>query len=213
MGKLRLLVAVCLLQLGFPLTAVAEALYAQCAVCHGDEGQGKSTLGSPALTGQSASYLSRQLLNFRNGVRGSHQYDAKGAQMKAMAAGLSDADIKALSAYLANLPNTLGSKRGDPAAEVSANLQNGNNQYHAKCGACHGGAALGNDALNSPALAFLDAEYLQRQFENFQTGKRGVHEQDVYGRQMKMMANTLASDKDLTDVIAYIQAQTNAVEK
>jgi cytochrome c553 len=52
----------------------------------------------------------------------------------------------------------------------------------------------------------LDAAYLKRQYQNFQQGLRGAHPEDKYGRQMKMMSTSLPSDKDLDDVIAYIQS-------
>jgi hypothetical protein len=39
---------------------------------------------------------------------------------------------------------------------------------------------------------------------------RGAHPDDTYGRQMKMMSTSLPSDKDLDDVIAFIQSQAVA---
>ena len=55
-------------------------------------------------------------------------------------------------------------------------------------------------------LVILDAGYLKSQMQNFQQGVRGTHPDDKYGKQMKMMSNSLPSDKDLDDVIAYIQS-------
>ena len=64
--------------------------------------------------------------------------------------------------------------------------------------------------MNAPALAGLDAAYLKAQFQNFRLGIRGAHPEDTYGKQMRVMSSTLPSDKDLDDVIAYIQAQAAA---
>ena len=178
----------------------ATAKYQACAACHGDAAQGSVELGAPALAGQDAAYLSRQLQHFKTGIRGADPRDTQGAQMKAMAATLSDDDILLLTEYLAALPQLV------PASQVTGDLKNGNNYYHAKCGACHGGQAEGNASLNAPALASLDAIYLKAQFQNFQLGVRGTHPDDMYGRQMKMMSTTLPSDKDLDDVIAFIQS-------
>ena len=41
------------------------------------------------------------------------------------------------------------------------------------------------------------------QYQNFQQGLRGKHPDDTYGRQMQVMANSLPTEKDLDDVIAY----------
>ncbi len=57
----------------------------------------------------------------------------------------------------------------------------------------------------------LDAAYLKHQYQNFQLGIRGTHPEDTYGRQMKMMATSLPTDKDLDDVIAYIQSLAKAL--
>jgi cytochrome c553 len=174
--------------------------YQACAACHGATAQGNPALGAPALAGQGAAYLERQLQHFKTGVRGADPRDTQGAQMKAMAGGLSDEDIRVLAGYLAALPAPA------LAAPAAGDLKNGNNYYQSKCGACHGGKAEGNPGLNAPALAWQDAAYLKHQYQNFQLGVRGAHEQDKYGRQMKMMSTSLPSEKDLDDVIAFMQS-------
>ena len=184
-----------------PLVAIAgpEPKYQPCAACHGDAGQGNIELKAPALAGQEPAYLARQLQHFKAGIRGGDPRDTQGAQMKAMATALSEEDILLLSDYLAALPQP------DPVASAAGDLKNGNNYYHASCGACHGGQAQGNPQLNAPALVSLDAAYLKAQFQNFQQGVRGDHPDDKYGKQMKMMSGSLPSEKDLDDVIVYIQ--------
>lgn len=177
----------------------ASAKYQVCASCHGAAGQGDVALQAPALAGQRAAYLERQLHNFKSGIRGADAADTLGAQMKAMAATLSDEDIPLVAAWLESLPAA-------PATPAAGDLKNGNNYYQSKCGACHGGKAEGNSSLNAPALASLDAAYLKRQYGNFQQGLRGSHPDDRFGRQMKMMSTSLPSDKDLDDVIAFIQS-------
>lgn len=76
---------------------------------------------------------------------------------------------------------------------------------YAVCIACHGVRAEGNKGLNGPALAGLQDWYLERQLKNFKEGIRGTHKDDIYGNQMRPMAMTLASDKDIKDVVAYIK--------
>ncbi|MEZ5568578.1 MAG: c-type cytochrome [Halioglobus sp.] len=185
-----------------PASALADpqALYQTCATCHGAAAEGNPALQAPALAGQDAGYLERQLLHFKAGVRGADPADQPGGQMLAMSTTLAEADIPALADYLAALPPPAVT----PAAD--ADLRNGSNYYHSSCGACHGGKAEGNPALHAPALAWLDAAYLERQFRNFQQGLRGTHPEDKYGRQMKMMTTALPDDKTLTDVIAFMQS-------
>ncbi|MBT4519539.1 MAG: cytochrome c [Halieaceae bacterium] len=177
-----------------------KALYATCAACHGASGEGIAAMNSPALTGQSEAYIVRQLSNFRSGIRGADASDVTGMQMRGMAATLvDDSAITNVSAYIASLPAAVSTED-----TTGANLRNGENQYVAACGACHGGVAQGNDSLNAPRLAGLGAVYLKRQYQNFAAGIRGSHPDDRLGQQMKMMASMLASEKDLDDVIAFI---------
>ena len=82
------------------------AIYANCATCHGMEGQGIPALRAPALAGFSDSYLVRQLENFQNGIRGSHLEESTPSQSMATWARtlLSPADIKYVVAYINTLP-------------------------------------------------------------------------------------------------------------
>ena len=182
-------------------TADAESgkqLYQSCISCHGDQAQGNDALGAPALAGQSATYLVRQLGHFQSGLRGSE--DSFAEQMKTQVASLSETDVADVSAYLATL-----APAKSPLA--SGDMRLGNNYYHGSCGGCHGGKAEGNDKLNAPRLAGLSADYLKRQYLHFKSGARGSDAGDRYGRQMKMMAQVLPDDATLDHVIAYITAQ------
>lgn len=198
----RLLAACAPLACSAGTAATGPQLYATCAACHGKLAEGNPALNAPALAGQQADYLQRQLRNFRSGLRGTHKNDLPGAQMRAAASVLRDeAAVAAVARHLAGLPKTTVK----PAP--GANLRNGNNLYHGKCGACHGGKAEGNAALSAPRLAGLEAAYLKRQHRNFREGIRGAHAEDRYGRQMSLMAKVLATEQDLDDVIAFMHAQ------
>jgi cytochrome c553 len=67
-----------------------------CAGCHSPNGAGIPSQ-YPRLGGQHAEYLEAQMLGFRSGER------SNSAQMTAIAAKLNDAEIKAVSDYLAGL--------------------------------------------------------------------------------------------------------------
>jgi cytochrome c oxidase subunit 2 len=74
----------------------------------------------------------------------------------------------------------------------------------APCAACHGQNAEGNLAMNAPKLTGMDDWYLQRQLRQYKSGQRGSDPADVLGIQMRGMASTLANDKAIRDVVAYI---------
>lgn len=85
---------------------------------------------------------------------------------------------------------------GDPVAGQAS---------FAVCAACHGPNGEGNQALNAPKTAGQDGWYLKRQIYNFKHGIRGAVDDDVYGKQMAPMANTLADDATINNVAAYIE--------
>jgi cytochrome c553 len=65
-----------------------------CLGCHGPAAEGNGQV--PRLAGQHPEYLQRQLNYFKTGTR-------KSGHMQAIAASLTDADIKELSAYFGSL--------------------------------------------------------------------------------------------------------------
>lgn len=71
-----------------------------CAACHGEKGD-KSLLPTyPIIAGQYASYLEHALRDYRSGAR-------RNLVMNAQAAGLSDAEIRALSRFYAQQESPL----------------------------------------------------------------------------------------------------------
>ena len=80
-----------------------KQLYQVCAACHGEDGRGNPDTMAPQLAGQHGFYLTTQLSNFRDGIRGSDERDTMGQVMKPMAASLSDQDIADLVAYIGTM--------------------------------------------------------------------------------------------------------------
>ena len=172
--------------------------YKLCAGCHGFEGQGNELVGAPSLAGRESWYLERQIRNFRDGLRGHDADDPSGQTMAAMTAGLhSDEAIRDIVAYVGTLPVR------DAAASVAGNAERGRALY-APCAACHGAAAEGNVSLNAPALKAVEDWYQLAQLGKFRSGARGTASGDIFGQQMVPMANTLADDAAMQDVVAYI---------
>lgn len=178
--------------------AAGQSLYAVCSACHGMKGEGNPALNAPKLSGQGDWYLKRQLNNFKQGARGTHDKDVYGKQMAPMAATLADgAAIESVVAYIKTLPDS-------PApSTVKINTQDGRNLY-ATCGACHGADGRGVQAMNAPRLAGMSDWYLVTQLKNFKQGIRGAHPKDMYGPQMVSMAAIVADDQATNDLVAYI---------
>ena len=84
--------------------ASGKAAYAMCASCHGANGEGIRNLNAPRLSHQFDWYTAQQLENFREGLRGIHQKDFYGQQMRNMSMVLTEDDqIKDVSAYISTL--------------------------------------------------------------------------------------------------------------
>lgn len=80
------------------------SLYQSCAVCHGNNAEGRWNTNAPALANMSDWYLARQLENFKNRVRGGHANDIYGDQMYMLAASLRDEQaINDVIAYINTL--------------------------------------------------------------------------------------------------------------
>jgi cytochrome c oxidase subunit 2 len=181
--------------------ATGKALYATCAACHGANGEGNLALNAPKLSGQGAWYLERQLKQFKQGARGTHDKDVFGKLMAPMAATLSDdAAIADVAAYMASLPDA------PVAATVQGNADSGRQRY-ATCAACHGADGRGIAATNAPRIKGMSDWYMARQLGNFRDGVRGTHPQDIYGAQMALVAAMLADDAAIRDVIAYLNTR------
>ncbi len=92
----------------------------------------------------------------------------------------------------------------EQASRAAGNAAVGSAQYIV-CAACHGQQGEGQVALNAPKLAGQSAWYLKRQLQNYKSGARGAHADDVFGRQMAPMAATLVNEAAIDNVIAHIQ--------
>lgn len=77
-----------------------ESFYTKCAGCHGADGKTKALGKSEVITGQSKEELVTKLNEYKAGTR---NVAGMGALMKGQVATLSDADIDAVSTYIATL--------------------------------------------------------------------------------------------------------------
>jgi len=168
-----------------------------CTTCHGADGMGSEGISAPRLAGLEEWYLKRQLENFRAGIRGTHEMDLQGREMRPMAMPLTDASI-------AELLEWIGGWEYKPTEVTLAGDASAGRTLYATCAACHGDAAQGNEALGAPALAGQNDWYLVTQLKNFKSGYRGSHADDKLGAQMAPMAGALVDQAAIENVVSYI---------
>lgn len=89
------------------------------------------------------------------------------------------------------------------SSRAPASASSGQQQF-AICASCHGQQGEGNPAMNAPRLNGLQPWYIERQLKYYQSGVRGAHPDDQYGRQMAPMASMLNSDDAIRNMAAYI---------
>ena len=80
------------------LMADGAAVYAKCVGCHGANGEKAALNKSAVITGQDAAKTVEQLNGYKAGTL--NQY-GMGGLMKGQVAAMSDADIQAVSDYIA----------------------------------------------------------------------------------------------------------------
>lgn len=161
-----------------------------CAACHG--ATGNSVAGAnPSLAGQLEIYLYKQLKDFKSGER-------KNAIMQGMVTGLSDEDMKNVSAYFSvqtPTPNEASNKALVGRGEQIYRQGIASNGTPA-CMACHGAQGAGVNT-QYPRLGSQQAEYVLTQLKDYKAGVVRNH------TIMSDIANRL-SDEDMAAVAEYI---------
>jgi len=101
MKKTVLLAAAAIAVSGSAIAADGAKLYAEktCNACHGPQGNKPLMPDYPKIAGQNAKYTERQMLDIKSGARS----NGNTAAMKGVMHLVSDAEIKALSEYIATL--------------------------------------------------------------------------------------------------------------
>lgn len=72
------------------------------------------------------------------------------------------------------------------------------------CAPCHGPTAGGKPEIAAPAIAGLPVWYVAGQVQNYRSGVRGTHFDDLEGMRMRPMSLTLGTEIDVTAVSMYV---------
>ena len=158
-----------------------------CTMCHG--ARGTSPAGTPHLAGQPASSTYKQLRDYASGHRTS-------AIMQPLVAGLSDQDMRDLSAYYASLERERIADIAPSAYDTPRLVRNGDPMRSVgACSSCHSPHAV---RPATPVLEGLSETYLRDQMLAFRDGRRT---NDI-NRQMRNAVHDL-SDAEIAELARY----------
>jgi cytochrome c553 len=175
-------------------------IYQLCTQCHMSNGEGNPVALAPALAGLEPWWISKQLAQFKAGVRGLHPDDTGGLRMYPMSQTLkTDADIANVTAYVATLP-----PHKPPTTLTGGDPVRGQQLYQV-CASCHGVDGAGNQAIGAPQLAYQSDWFMLTSLRKYQSG---IRSKDPLAAVMRGMAATLPDDQAKKDVIAYIVTLT-----
>jgi cytochrome c553 len=136
-----------------------------CSVCHGADGN-SATPQFPSLAGQHASYIDKQLRDFKSGAR-------KSAVMGPIAAQLSEEQIQKWAAFFEQQKLTPQPARDAGLAAAGEKLYRGGNAAEAvpACAGCHLPTGVGVPGAY-PRVAGQYADYIIGQLKAFRAEER-----------------------------------------
>lgn len=163
-----------------------------CLACHGADGNSLNVIW-PKLAGQHASYILKQLRDFKANKR-------KDATMSGMVVALTEDDMQNLAAFYA-------SQKPAAAKFDESMLDKGQNIYRggitetsvAACMGCHSPSGEGNGPAAYPGLNGQHPEYIEIQLQKFKDGSRA----NDSGKMMRNIAKRM-STKEMKAVAAYV---------
>lgn len=164
-----------------------------CFSCHGMNGDGNTNPPWPALAGQHASYIAKQLGDFKSGVR-------MEPLMIAQVASLTDEDMADIAAFFASQKVKTGTV-DESQTELGGKIYRGGNKASgvAACMACHGPSGAGNPSAKFPQLGGQNTPYLVKALNDFRSGAR----KNDAGNMMRGVAAKM-TDKEIAAVSAFI---------
>lgn len=167
-----------------------------CMSCHGADGFGQPASGFPRLAGLDASYIAKQLHDFKNGTR-------KNPVMAPFASALTDAEIKSVADYYAHLaPPAKPAEKAADATLVKCGAEIAKHGIWSRgvpaCFQCHGENGRGVPP-HFPPVVGQSANYIAAQIRNWKAGTRA---NDPVGL-MKAVSDKLKDD-EIAAVAAYL---------
>ena len=164
-----------------------------CVACHGADGN-SVVVTYPSLAGQNASYIAKQLADFKSQTRND-------PVMFGMVAALSEDDMKNVAAFYAS-QTSKGGKAAADKVELGERIYRGGiaEKGVAACTACHGPSGAGISTSGYPAVSGQHSAYVESQLQKFADGARS----NDPNRMMRDIAARLSKD-EMAAVASYMQ--------
>ncbi|ABE56897.1 cytochrome c, class I [Shewanella denitrificans OS217] len=171
-----------------------------CSACHGVDGNSMIDM-YPKISGQHASYLEKQIHDFRSAAMSGGKEGRMDPIMGGMTMALSDQDIADLAAFFASNPIQAVAITDVPALGESLYKGGDTDRGITGCIACHGPDGKGAAAAGFPTLAGQHTNYIKIQLNKFRDGSRN---NDLNGM-MQDIAKKL-TDSDIEALSKYISS-------
>lgn len=176
-----------------------KATSQMCVACHGVDGNAATPI-NPKLAGQHASYLAKQLHDFKLNMTSGGKQGRVDPVMSAMAMPLSEQDMANVAAYFASLPISTTAVSQQVADKGHALYNAGDAQRGiTACVACHGPTGNGTELSGFPKISGQNAAYTKLQLEKFRQGQRS----NDLNSMMRDIAKQL-SDDDIDVLAEYL---------
>lgn len=166
---------------------------AVCVACHGQSGNESLLPNVPKLGGQSASYLLKQMVEIKSGVRAA-------PLMNGMLNTLDDQGLADVAAYYASLPAPQGAAEAEKLAIAEPIYKAGLASIGvAACSACHAPNGKGIPEAGYPALSGQDVAYTEMQLKAFRAGERANDDAEI----MRTISERL-TDAEIAALASYV---------
>ncbi len=164
-----------------------------CTACHGTDGNSLAPMW-PKLSGQHASFMVKQLVDFKSGAR-------KDDTMNGMAAALSDQDMADIAAFFASNTRSTGTAADAVKAAAGKKIYTAGNSATgvSACMACHGPSGAGNPGAGFPSVNSQYSTYVVKALKDFRSGART----NDAGMMMQSIAKKM-SDAEIESVAEYV---------
>lgn len=168
-----------------------------CIACHGPDGN-SPTAANPKLAGQHATYLFKQMKEFKAGPDG--KAVRVNAIMNGMIASYTEEQMKDLAAYFASQKQVGGELKNRETLELGKKLYRAGDAGKGlpACAACHGPTGSGLPA-QYPRIAGQYQEYTEAQLKAFRNSERA----NDPNRMMQMIAIKM-TDAEVRAIADYL---------
>ena len=171
-----------------------QAKSATCMACHGMDGNSANPEW-PALAGQHASYVVKQLKHFKAGER-------QNPLMSPMAMILSDQDMEDLAAYFSSQKLRATGETEPSKLQLGQSIFRGGIPARGvpSCSGCHGPGGAGIAGAAFPQIGGQHAVYAAAQLRGYKSGSRATDPNSM----MRTIASRL-TDEEIDAVASYLQ--------